>query len=76
MPKVGVNKTKAKDKNGRVNLRLTSEQTKKLNVYIVEVVKKQGRFPPRIRQKIMRWAFDEWIEKHGAEYDVDWTERE
>ena len=66
---------KTKDKNERINVQLTPKQTEKLNDYVVNVVKKQGRVPARIRQKIMRWAFDEWIEKHGKDYDIEWNLR-
>ena len=58
-----------------MNLTLTEEQTEKLNSYIVDVAKKQGRVPYAIQTKLLRWALDEWFERHGEDFDIDWDSR-
>jgi len=63
-------------KNGRLNVYLKPKQREKINDYVVKTVNKQRKVPSRIEQKILRWAFDEWIEKHGEDYDIDWDSRE
>lgn len=63
-------------KNGRLNVYLKPKQREKINDYVVKTVNKQGKVPARIEQKILRWAFDEWIEKHGKDYDIDWDSKE
>lgn len=69
----------AKKKNiepARINLTLTPEQNRKLSNYLVNVVKKQGEVPKNLQTKLLRWAFDEWVEKHGEDYDIDWSARD
>jgi len=56
----------------RLNLTLTSEQTQKLNTYIINVGKKQGRIPSAIKTKILRAALDEWFQKHENDFSIDW----
>jgi len=60
----------------RMNLTLTEEQTEKLNNYIVKVAQKLGRVPYAIKTKLARWAMDEWFERHGNDFDIDWDSRE
>lgn len=67
---------KKKTNPNRMNLALTEEQTKKLNNYIVNVAKKQGRVPYAIKTKLVRSAIDEWFEHHGKDFDIDWDSRE
>ena len=55
---------------------LTEEQTEKLNNYIVKVAQKLGRVPYAIKTKLARWAMDEWFERHGNDFDIDWDSRE
>jgi len=57
----------------RMNLTLTKEQTEKLNSYIISVANKQGRVPYAIKTKLARRAIDEWFERHGEDYDIDWS---
>jgi len=59
-------------KPDRLNITLTPEQTQKLNTYIINVGKKQGRIPGAIKTKILRAALDEWFQKHENEFDIDW----
>jgi len=56
----------------RLNITLTSEQTQKLNTYIINVGKKQGRIPSAIKTKILRAALDEWFQKHENDFNIDW----
>jgi len=56
----------------RLNLTLTPEQTQKLNTYIINVGKKQGRIPGAIKTKILRAALDEWFQKHENDFNIDW----
>jgi len=56
----------------RLNLTLTLEQTQKLNTYIINVGKKQGRIPSAIKTKILRAALDEWFQKHENDLNIDW----
>lgn len=60
----------------RLNLTLTPEQTVKLNSYIIEVAKKQGRVPYAIKTKLLRAALDEWMKNHGEDLDIDWDTQE
>jgi hypothetical protein len=55
----------------RLNLALTPGQTKKLNDYCLAVANRQGKMPYAIKTKIGRMAIDEWLEKHGKDYDVE-----
>ena len=66
----------AKKKKDRMMLTLTEEQTEKLNSYIVDVAKKQGRVPYAIKTKLAREAIDEWLERHGKDFDIDWDSKE
>lgn len=59
----------------RLNLTLTPTQTKKLNNYIINVAQKQGKIPHAIKTKLLRWAFDEWFENYGENYDIDWSKK-
>jgi len=59
-------------KQERLNLTLTLEQTQKLNTYIINVGKKQGRIPSAIKTKILRAALDEWFQKHENDLNIDW----
>ena len=56
----------------RLNITLTPEQTQKLNTYIINVGKKQGRIPGAIKTKILRAALDEWFQKHENDFNIDW----
>lgn len=56
----------------RLQVYLTAEQTKKLRKYIVGVVKKMGKVPARLKQKIIRMALEEWFENHMEDFDIDW----
>ena len=67
---------KKKKIESRLNLTLTKEQPEKFNNYIVNVAKKQGRVPNAIKTKLARWAIDEWFERHGKDFDIDWDSRE
>lgn len=69
-------KNKPTETPDRFTLTITLGQTKKLNHYIIEVAKKQGKFPHAIKTKILRAALDEWFERHGEDYDTDWDSRE
>ena len=60
----------------RINLGLTEAQTEKLNDYIIKVAQEQGRVPHAIKTKLLRMAFDEWMEKHGEDYDIDWGSKD
>jgi len=59
-------------KPDRLNITLTPEQTQKLNTYIINVGKKQGRIPGAIKTKILRAALDEWFQKHESDFNIDW----
>jgi len=59
-------------KPDRLNITLTPEQTQKLNTYIINVGKKQGRIPGAIKTKILRAALDEWFQKHENDFNIDW----
>ena len=67
---------KKKIKPARINLGLTMAQTEKLNDYIIKAAQHQGKVPSKIKTKILRMAFDEWMEKHGEDYDIDWNSRD
>jgi len=54
----------------RINLTLTTEQSKKLNGYILAVANKRGKMPTKMKTKIGRMAMDEWLEKHGEDLDL------
>jgi len=54
----------------RINLTLTLEQTKALNDYCLAVANKIGRMPYAIKTKIGRMAIDEWLEKHGKDFNI------
>jgi len=73
MCKSGVRKTAKNKRVERLSLNLTPEQSVKFNTYIINVGKKQGRIPWKIKTKILRAALDEWFENHGNDYDIDWT---
>ena len=60
----------------RLNLTLTRELETKLNKYMLEVHKKLGRLPIFIRTKLGRMALEEWFERHGNDFDIDWDSRE
>lgn len=60
----------------RHSFKLTAEQEKQLNNYIIEVINTQGKIPHGIKTKLFRWAFKEWMEKHGEDYDIDWESDE
>jgi len=60
----------------RLNLTLTEAQTRKLNDYVIKVAQKQGKVPSAVKTKLLRWAFDEWYERHSEDLDIDWSERE
>jgi len=62
-------------KQDRFNLTLTPEQTARLNTYIINVAKKQGRIPGKIKSKILRVALEEWLEKHENDIDIDWNHK-
>ena len=59
----------------RLNLILTRELETKLNNYMLEVHKKLGRLPHRVRSKLGRMALEEWFERHGNDFDIDWDSR-
>jgi len=63
-------------KPDRLNITLTPEQTQKLNTYIINVGKKQGRIPGAIKTKILRAALDEWFQKHENDFNIDWEQKE
>ena len=67
---------KKKIEPARINLGLTKAQTEKLNDYIIKVGQEQGEIPYAIKTKLLRMAFDEWMEKHGEDYDIDWDSRD
>lgn len=66
----------AEKKKVRMTLTLLPEQAERLHNYIVDVAKKQGRIPHAIQTKLSRWAIDEWLERHGEDFDIDWDSRE
>jgi hypothetical protein len=59
----------------RLNITLTLEQTQKLNTYIINVGKKQGRIPSAIKTKILRVALDEWFQKYENDFNIDWDKQ-
>jgi len=63
-------------KPDRLNITLTPTQTQKLNTYIINVGKKQGRIPGAIKTKILRAALDEWFQKHENDFNIDWEQKE
>lgn len=69
------NVAKKKIKPARINLGLTVAETEKLNDYIIATAQHQGKVPSKIKTKILRMAFDEWMEKHSKDYDIDWNSR-
>jgi len=71
-----VAKKKKTEFSTRINLGLTEVQTGKLNAYIIKVGQEQGKIPYAIQTKLLRMAFDEWMEKHGEDYDIDWDSRD
>jgi len=73
---IGVKKMAMKKKPFRMTLTLIEEQAEKLNNYIVNVAKKQGRIPHAIQTKLSRWAIEEWLERHGEDFDIDWDSRD
>jgi hypothetical protein len=60
----------------RLNLTLTRELEDRLNNYVLEVHKKLGRLPYGVRTKLGRMALEEWFERHGNDFDIDWDSRE
>jgi len=60
----------------RFNMTLNEERTKRLNKYIVNVVKHVGRVPSFLQNKIMYAAFDEWMDKHENDLNIDWNHKE
>jgi len=66
---------KKETKAERLNITLTPEQTRRLNTYIINTGKKQGRIPSAIKTKILRAALDEWFQKHENDFDIDWEKR-
>jgi len=64
------------NKQLRMNLTLNEERTKRLNKYVVNIVKKIGRVPPKLHVKIMYAALDEWMDHHENDLDIDWNHKE
>jgi len=62
--------TNRKNEKERFSLTLQPKQSKRLNEYCLAVANKQGKMPHAIKTKIMRMALDEWLEKHGKDYDI------
>ena len=60
----------------RINLGLSEAQAEKFNDYVIKVAQRQGKIPHAIGTKLLRMAFDEWMEKHGEDYDIDWNSRD
>jgi hypothetical protein len=60
----------------RLNLTLTMEQTQRFNAYVINVAKKRGRIPAKIKTKILRAALEEWLERHENDLDIDWDSKE
>jgi len=63
--------TSRKNEKERFTLTLPHEQGKKLNKYCLAVASKRGKMPYAIKTKILRMALDEWLDKHGSDYDID-----
>lgn len=57
---------------GRLNLTLPEDLDERLNHYVLEVAKKQGKIPYGIRTEIVRRALEEWLQNH--EHDLDAVE--
>ena len=66
----------AKNKSQRLNLTLTPELEEMMNKYVLEVHKKLGRLPHAVQTKLGRMALEEWFERHGNDFDIDWDSRE
>jgi len=62
--------TSRKNEKERFTLTLQPKQSRKLNDYCLGVANKQGKMPHAIKTKIIRMALDEWLEKHGSDYDI------
>jgi len=58
----------------RLSITLTPGQTAKLNRYIIKTGEHQGRIPSSIKTKIFRAAFDEWIQNHENDFNIDWEQ--
>jgi hypothetical protein len=54
----------------RLNLTLPKALDQRLNHYVLEVAKKQGKIPHDIRAKITRAALKEWLSKHEKDLDT------
>jgi len=59
-----------KNETERFSLTLLPRQSRKLNGYCLAVANKRGKMPHAIKTKILRMALDEWLEKHGSDYDI------
>jgi hypothetical protein len=55
---------------GRINLTLPKDLDERLNRYVLEVARKQGKIPYAIRTKIVRIALEEWLSNHEDDLDA------
>jgi len=63
--------TSRKNEKERFTLTLQPKQSRKLNNYCLAVASKRGKMPHAIKTKILRMALEEWLEKHGNDYDIN-----
>lgn len=63
----------SKKKNGseRINLILGTEVAQKLNDYCLRVSNKRGKVIYGMKNAIGRMAYQEWLEKHKDDLDID-----
>jgi len=55
---------------GRLNMTLPKDLDERLNHYVLEVAKKQGKIPYGIRTEIVRRALTEWLQNHENDLDA------
>lgn len=58
----------------RMTVQLTSKLMKELETYMLGVHNTQGKMPYAFKSKITRQALEEWLERHGEDYDINWDE--
>jgi hypothetical protein len=55
---------------GRIYITLPKDLDERLNHYVLEVAKKQGKIPYAIRTEVARKALTEWLQNHEKDLDA------
>ena len=55
---------------GRIYVTLPKDLDERLNHYVLEVAKKQGKIPYAIRTEITRRSLEEWLLQHENDLDA------